>query len=194
MNTIAKLFSRSKNIFGNRPNANINITDIAHPGTLPILNKKIIKLAIKLAIALKCKIKKISFFSRKHYNYPDLPKGYQITQSNIPFCENGILKIYKKNAIKNIIIKRIHIEEDAAKNIHNRNKNCSYIDFNRAGIPLLEIVTNSKIKNKLEAMETVKELKKITKYLNISNGNMQEGAIRTYVNINEKSRRNQKIQ
>lgn len=139
--------------------------------------------AVKLGKALSCDIHQESIFARKHYFYPDLPKGYQISQFDKPICENGLLKILINDQIKTIRIKRIHIEEDAGKNIHLEGQNISYIDYNRAGTPLLEVVTEPDINTAEEAMEAFKRLRQLVMYLNICDGNMQEGSLRADANV-----------
>ena len=183
LKTNSKLFSSTPNKFGCLPNTNIDIIDCGLPGTLPTLNKIVVNHAIALGLILKCDINKTSIFARKHYFYPDLPKGYQITQFDKPICENGFINIINNNKTSKINITRIHIEEDAGKNIHSHKTHTSYIDFNRAGVPLLEIVTKPDIKSANEAVLFIKTLQSIVRSLEISDGNMENGSIRTDANI-----------
>lgn len=181
--THSKLFGRSPNHYGDAPNTNIDEVDTAQPGALPTLNAKAVELAIRLGLALDCEIRHQSVFSRKHYFYPDLPKGYQISQYDEPICENGFITITTKAGEKTIRIKRIHIEEDAGKNIHVEGARASFVDYNRAGTPLVEVVTEPDIQNAEEAMEFVKTLRSIAMYIGACDGNMQEGSLRADVNV-----------
>ena len=158
-----------------RPNFNICPICLAHPGTLPVINKKAIELVIKTALALNCKIEKRTFFERKNYFYPDLPKGYQISQYQLPLSRDGY--------IKKIRITRIHLEEDTGRLIHTGQGDYSLIDFNRAGIPLMELVTEPDITSGEEAREFAKEFQLILRHLDISEANMEKGEMRCEVNI-----------
>ena len=183
LNTKEKIFSRSKNKYGGIPNTLANIIDINFPGTLPVLNINVIKKAIKFGIAINGNINKISSFDRKNYFYPDLPKGYQISQFYNPIIKNGYINIYTDKK-KKIEIDRAHLEEDAGKLIHpNSKENFTKIDLNRAGIPLLEIVTKPTISSEKEAIEFLKTLHSLICYLGICDGNMQEGSFRCDANI-----------
>ena len=193
LKTKSKLFSPALNKFGCIPNSNTDVIDFAMPGVLPVLNQEVINFAISLGHALKCTIKNKSIFSRKHYFYPDLPKGYQISQFDKPICKNGTLKIETYKKYKFIDITRIHIEEDAGKNIHNENENSSYIDLNRAGTPLLEVVTEPQINSSEEAISFVKTLRSIVTYLEICDGNMEEGSLRTDMNISICKKKSNKL-
>jgi aspartyl-tRNA(Asn)/glutamyl-tRNA(Gln) amidotransferase subunit B len=153
------------------------------PGVLPVLNRKVVELGIKLGLALGCTIETNNVFARKNYFYPDLPKGYQITQYENPLCSNGHLDIEADGVKKSIRIRRIHMEEDAGKSIHDETKPVSYIDFNRAGVPLLEIVTEPDISTTQEAVAYLKELRQILMYLEICDGSMEEGSLRCDANI-----------
>lgn len=162
---------------------NLNICEICtgQPGTLPTLNKKALEYAIKLARALNCKINEFSYFARKNYFYPDLPKNYQISQYELPLAENGYLEFYCKDEKKKVRIRRVHLEEDTAKIIHERDY--SLIDFNRAGIPLIEIVTEPDLREAEEAKNFVEELILLIRYLGISEANPEKGQIRFEANI-----------
>ncbi len=176
LNTLTKLFSSDKALFSTIPNQHISAITIAHPGTLPVVNKKAITLAIQLGILCHCDIQEKSYFERKHYFYPDLPKGYQITQNKYPICIGGYIQVPHP-----IFIHHIHIEEDAGKSIHQQTK--SYIDYNRAGTPLLELVTMPCIHSAEDAALFLTQLRKWVRWTNISDGNMEEGSIRCDVNI-----------
>ncbi|MBN1636971.1 MAG: Asp-tRNA(Asn)/Glu-tRNA(Gln) amidotransferase subunit GatB, partial [Deltaproteobacteria bacterium] len=156
------------------------------PGVLPVLNKKVVDFGIKLGLATHCSIADRTIFARKNYFYPDLPKGYQITQYQEPLCRKGFLDIQVDGKTKRIGITRIHMEEDAGKNIHDEEKPLSYIDFNRSGVPLLEIVSEPDMTNTDEAVAYLKELRQMLVYLNICDGNMEEGSFRCDANISIK--------
>lgn len=181
INSCTKLFSSSKNKYGHFRNTLINNIDLGFPGTLPTVNNYVISSAIKLAHIIKAKIYNKSYFVRKHYFYPDLPKGYQVTQLHQPIAYNGFIFIDGENNKKKILIDRIQIEEDTGKSFQKTKYH--YIDYNRAGVPLLEIVTTPCIKNSVEAMNFVQNLRNIIRTLKISNGNMDEGSLRTDLNM-----------
>lgn len=187
LTTKTKIFCTCANEPEQKPNTNICQICAGHPGVLPVLNQEVVKNAIKAGLATNCKITRKSEFARKHYFYPDLPKGYQVTQSNRPICEEGYVTIKLENGDKkNIRLIRIHIEEDAGKNIHSQFSNESFVDLNRAGTPLLEIVTYPDISNSYEARAYLKELRLIVQYLGICTGNMEEGSFRADTNISIK--------
>ncbi len=181
--TKSKLFCGDSTEFGAPPNTNISPVSLAHPGTLPKMNKKVIEYAIKLGIALHCDIERNNYFARKNYFYPDLPKGYQISQHTTPICKNGFVTINVNNVEKNIRLNRIHIEEDAGKSLHDIDENYTCIDLNRAGVPLLEIVSEPHMHDAEEAFAYVTELRKLVRYLGICDGNMEEGSMRCDANI-----------
>ncbi len=183
LKTASKLFSTCKNQYGAGPNELVDVVDLGLPGVLPTLNKQAVIFAIKLGLALGCEIRKTSVFSRKHYFYPDLPKGYQISQFDKPICENGILTILLNGQKKDIRITRIHIEEDAGKNTHIEGSPESFVDFNRAGTPLLEVVSEPDIETAEEAALAFKALRQIVMHLGICDGNMQEGSMRADINV-----------
>ncbi len=176
-----KAFSNSLNTFSVEPNVNIDLIDLAYPGTLPILNNEVVEMALKAALALNCKINKSIHFDRKNYFYPDLPKGYQITQNATPIGYDGFIEIDVEGKRKIIEIERIHIEEDTAKSIHDDNE--TLLDFNRAGVPLIEIVTKPVIKNANEAMAYLESVREILLYLGISDVKIEEGSMRCDANI-----------
>src|SRR3989338_7266254 len=181
--TQSKLFSPAKNHYGDEPNTNVDAIDIALPGVLPVLNQKAVHFAIRLGLALGCEINHTSVFARKHYFYPDLPKGYQISQYDQPICGPGKLSFHTSEGLKTIGIERIHIEEDAGKNIHVEGGNSSFCDYNRAGTPLLEVVTRPDLRSAEEAMEAYRALRALVTYLEICDGNMQEGSMRADANV-----------
>ncbi|MCA9507924.1 MAG: Asp-tRNA(Asn)/Glu-tRNA(Gln) amidotransferase subunit GatB [Myxococcales bacterium] len=183
LNTKSKLFSKGANVFGASPNSLLDIVDAGLPGVLPVINKSAVNDAVKLGAALSCCIRKESVFSRKHYFYPDLPKGYQISQFDKPICENGVLHFMVDGQPKSVRIQRIHIEEDAGKNTHAEGMNASFVDYNRAGTPLLEVVSEPDLRSAKDAMEAFKALRQMVTFLNICDGNMQEGSLRADINV-----------
>jgi aspartyl-tRNA(Asn)/glutamyl-tRNA(Gln) amidotransferase subunit B len=188
LRTKSKMFcSCSNNPDEKRPNFNICPVCLGHPGTLPVINLEAVKKVIKAGLALNCQITDHSKFDRKNYFYPDLPKGYQITQHDLPFCENGFLDIDGKK----IKIKRIHLEEDTGSSMHLAEENCSLINFNRAGVPLMELVTEPEITSAEEAKKFAKELHLIMRYLGISEADMEKGQMRVEVNISLTGQDNQ---
>jgi len=180
LKTKTKIFCSCKND-PEEKNPNINICPICtgQPGTLPVINREAVKKTIKTGLALNCKISEISKFDRKNYFYPDLPKGYQISQYDKPFCIDGYLEIKGKK----IRIKRIHLEEDTGRLIHPAGKNYSLVDFNRAGVPLMELVTEPDLSSEKEAREFAETLQLILKYLDVSEADMEKGQMRVEVNI-----------
>jgi len=187
LNTETKLFCSCKIDFNAPPNTNICPVCLGLPGALPSLNEKALIYSIMIADVLNCKINRKSFFHRKNYFYPDLPKGYQISQYDIPLAEEGYLILPKSN--KKVRIKRVHMEEDAGKLIHPEDiieADYSYVDYNRSGVPLVEIVTYPDLSSPDEAVEFLEELRLILIYLGVSTGNMEEGALRCDANISIK--------
>ena len=178
--TESKLFCGDSTSFGAHPNSHVGVISLAHPGTLPKLNKKAVELAIKLGLTLNCTIEKSNYFARKNYFYPDLPKGYQISQHTVPICKGGNVKIPSNKAIP---LNRIHIEEDAGKSIHDIDENYTCIDLNRAGTPLVEIVTEPAIHSSEDAFYFLTELRKTLRWLDVCDGNMEEGSMRCDANI-----------
>ena len=186
LNTKTKLFTSAPTSFGANPNSNTSPLCLALPGSLPVLNKEVVQKAISAALAIEAKINKKSHFDRKSYFYPDLPKGYQISQYYTPYCEHGKLTIdLDNNHTKTIGITRIHIEEDAGKLIHSEDSKIqeSYVDLNRAGTPLLEIVSEPEIDNSHEAYLYLSTLRNIMLYMNVSDCNMEEGSLRCDANV-----------
>lgn len=186
INTASKIFSGDSASFGNQPNTNIGIVTLAHPGTLPMLNKEVVARALRMAIACQSDINKRQVFDRKNYFYPDLPKGYQITQDRAPLCKGGSVRIYGRSVNTAIPLEKIHLEEDAGKSIHQESGEETLLDFNRAGVPLIEIVTKPAIRSSEEAAAFVSEVRKLVRYLGISDGNMEEGSLRCDANVSLK--------
>ena len=182
--TKSKAYSSDVNEYGSTPNSNISPITLGHPGTLPVMNKKTVEYAIKLGLAMNCEIADYQFFARKNYFYPDLPKGYQITQDNTPICTNGFIDIKTEDVEETRIgITRIHMEEDAGKSIHDVDIYDTLVDLNRAGTPLLEIVTEPDLRSSAEAYQYLTEVRKLVRYLEICDGNMEEGSMRCDANI-----------
>jgi len=183
LSTLSKAFSSSSAAFGAPPNTHVDGLTLALPGTLPVANKKMVEYAVMLGLALNCEIRSFNRFARKHYFYPDLPKGYQISQFDEPICERGSLTVRYAESRRTIGIKRVHMEEDAGKNIHDTHAGASYIDLNRAGVPLLEVVSEPDIRSPAEAVAYLRTLRQLVRYLGISHGNMEEGSLRCDANI-----------
>lgn len=181
--TKSKLFCGDSSVFGDEPNTNVSPITLAHPGTLPKMNKEAISFAIKLGLAAHCEIVKQNYFARKNYFYPDLPKGYQISQHTTPICKGGFIKIKTSSGENNIRLNRIHMEEDAGKSLHDVYLQDSVIDYNRAGTPLLEIVTEPDIRSGDEAYAYLTELRRLVRYLDVCDGNMEEGSFRCDANV-----------
>ncbi len=183
MLTDSKIFCGCSTKFGSEPNTQTCPVCIGMPGVLPVLNKKAIEFATKTGLATNCNISSYSRFARKNYFYPDLPKGYQISQYELPICEHGYIEIVVDAEIKKIGITRIHMEEDAGKNIHEGAGNYSFVDLNRAGVPLMEIVSEPDIRTPKEAAEYMKKLRTILRYLGVCDGNMEQGSLRCDANV-----------
>ncbi len=184
MLTKTKAYSNDVNEYGAQVNTNISAITLGHPGTLPKMNSKTIDFAIRLGIACGCDIAREQHFARKNYFYPDLPKGYQITQDTTPICTGGSIVIRtEENQEKKINITRIHMEEDAGKSIHDVDVYDTLVDLNRAGTPLLEIVSEPELRSSQEAYNYVSEIRKLVRYLDICDGNMEEGSLRCDANI-----------
>lgn len=181
--TNSKLFCGDSAAFSTHPNTHISPITLAHPGTLPKMNSKAIEYAIKLGLALQCDITQQNYFARKNYFYPDLPKGYQVSQHTTPICKNGFVTIHIDGQERNIKLNRIHIEEDAGKSLHDIDENYTAIDLNRAGVPLLEIVSEPDLHSSDEAFAYITELRKLVTWLGICDGNMEEGSMRCDANI-----------
>lgn len=182
--TKSKMYSSDSTSFGDLPNTHISEITLGYPGTLPKVNKKAIEFAIKLGLSVNAQITEFNTFARKNYFYPDLPKGYQITQDKTPICTGGKIVFRLKNGTKKEVrLIRIHVEEDAGKNLHDIDPYYSLVDFNRAGTPLLEMVSEADIRSGEEAYYYLQEIRKLVRYLEICDGNMEEGSLRCDVNI-----------
>jgi len=188
LSTKSKIFSPASTEFGAPPNTHVNPICLGMPGVLPVLNGKALEYAVKAAIALNCKIHNRSRFARKNYFYPDLPKGYQISQYEEPFSTDGWLEVSANGSTKKIKITRIHMEEDAGKLVHDNTGNSTYVDLNRAGIPLVEIVSEPDISNPEEAVQYLKKLRSILMYIGVCDGNMEEGSLRCDANVSVRPR------
>ena len=184
LNTKSKIFSYDNNDFGNQPNSDVGAITLAHPGTLPMVSKEVIDMGMKLGITLEGTINRNLIFDRKNYFYPDLPKGYQITQDATPICKGGIVKIRSDDfPYFDVELTKIHLEEDAGKSIHAQDTDFTNVDLNRSGVPLLEIVTEPMIASSEQAGLCLIELRKLVRYLDISDGNMEQGSLRCDANI-----------
>ena len=184
LKTNTKAYSNDENIYGAKPNSKTSVVTLGHPGTLPVSNEKVIECAVKLGIAVNANIRERNEYARKNYFYADLPKGYQITQDKTPICSGGFIQIFDENDVeKQIKITRIHMEEDAGKSIHDLDPFNSLVDLNRAGVPLLEIVSEPEIRSSNEAYQYLSEIRKLVRYLDICDGNMEEGSLRCDANI-----------
>lgn len=186
MNTKSKAFCGDANSFGDDPNTNVSAISLAHPGTLPVANKAHVNKAVQLGLALGCKINQHNFFDRKHYFYPDLPKGYQITQDNEPVCIGGGLEIEVGGEKKMVEIHHIHMEEDAGKNVHDLHPGHSLLDVNRAGTPLLELVTEPCLSSGEQVFEFMAALQKLLRYIDVSDADMEKGSMRCDCNVSVK--------
>jgi aspartyl-tRNA(Asn)/glutamyl-tRNA(Gln) amidotransferase subunit B len=191
--TKSKLFCGDSNAFGNAPNSNVSAISLAHPGTLPVMNFKAVESAIKLGLCFNCDITEHNYFARKNYFYPDLPKGYQVTQHTTPICKNGTVFIRVNGNERNVLLNRIHLEEDAGKSIHDNDEKYTSIDLNRAGVPLLEIVSEPDIFSSEEAFAYVTEIRKMVRYIGICDGNMEEGSMRCDANISVRLKGEKKL-
>jgi aspartyl-tRNA(Asn)/glutamyl-tRNA(Gln) amidotransferase subunit B len=184
LQTESKIFAADATTYGSLPNTQISVITLGHPGTLPKLNQKAIEYAIKMGLACGCEITRHTSFDRKNYFYPDLPKGYQITQDKAPICVGGTVPTkLADGSTKNVQLNRIHLEEDAGKSIHLEGEQDTLVDFNRAGTALIEIVTEPDMQSPEEAYAFLVEIKKLVRYLEICDGNMEEGSLRCDANV-----------
>ncbi len=182
--TQTKIFSGSSTAFGSAPNTQANLVDLGYPGVLPVLNKEAVRMAVKFGLAIDAEITERSVFARKNYFYPDLPKGYQISQFELPVVGKGKMEITLDDGSKKVIgVTRAHLEEDAGKSLHEDFHGQSGIDLNRAGTPLLEIVSEPDMRSAKEAIAYMKKIHSLVRYLDISDGNMQEGSFRCDANV-----------
>ncbi|MEQ6166643.1 Asp-tRNA(Asn)/Glu-tRNA(Gln) amidotransferase subunit GatB [Ekhidna sp. MALMAid0563] len=185
--TESKLFAADSTAFGKEANTNVSVITLAHPGTMPKLNKKAVEYAIRMGLACQSKITRHCIFDRKNYFYPDLPKGFQTTQDRTPICVGGTVPITLKDGRNvDIQLNRIHLEEDAGKSMHDQDNEDSLIDLNRAGVPLIELVTEPCIASAEEAMTFLTEIRSMVRYLEICDGNMEQGSLRCDANISVK--------
>ena len=184
LKTESKAYSGDINQYGSLPNSNTSPLTLGHPGTLPRLNKKVVQFAIKLGLATNCELTREMHFARKNYFYADLPKGYQITQDTTPICVGGHIDVKGTDGTeKRIGITRIHMEEDAGKSIHDQDPFNTLVDLNRAGVPLLEIVSEPDIRSSEEAYNYLAEIRRLVRYLDVCDGNMEEGSMRCDANV-----------
>lgn len=181
--TESKAFAGDSAEFGNMPNTNVSVITLAHPGALPKGNKKAVEFSIKIGLASGCEINRYNYFDRKNYFYPDLPKGYQITQDKEPICKGGSVIIKTSEGEKSIALNRIHMEEDSGKSMHLAEESDSLVDYNRAGVALIEIVSEPEMRTSDEAYAFLTEIRKLVRYLEICDGNMEEGSMRCDANI-----------
>ena len=187
--TKTKAYSSDENVYGATPNTKTSVVTLGHPGTLPTANNKVIEYAVKLGLAVDAEIRERNEYARKNYFYPDLPKGYQITQDKTPICNGGIIEIKDDDGKnKKITITRIHMEEDAGKSIHDLDPFNTLIDLNRAGVPLVEIVSEPDIRSANEAYNYINQVRKLVRYLDICDVNMEEGSLRCDANISVRKR------
>jgi aspartyl-tRNA(Asn)/glutamyl-tRNA(Gln) amidotransferase subunit B len=190
----SKIFSSASTTYGKEQNTQASLIDLGYPGVLPVLNKEVVMMAIKFGLAVDAEIADLSIFARKNYFYPDLPKGYQISQYELPIVSGGQLFITLDNGTeKRIGITRAHLEEDAGKSIHDKFSGTSAIDLNRAGTPLLEIVSEPELSSAKEAILYMQKIHQLVRYLKISDGNMQEGSFRCDANVSLKPKDNTEL-
>lgn len=183
LKTNTKIFCNCSTAFGAPPNTHTCPVCLGMPGMLPVLNKKVVEYAVRMGIATHCTIARESIFARKNYFYPDLPKGYQISQYELPVAQNGYIDIELESGVKRIGINRIHMEEDAGKLSHDPTRPMSMVDFNRTGVPLIEIVSEPDLRSPEEAGAYLRQLRSIVRYLDIGDGNMEEGSFRCDANV-----------
>lgn len=193
LTTKSKLFSGAPNMFGGSPNSLTSLIDLGYPGTLPVVNEEAITMALKLGTALRGVIPKKTIFARKNYFYPDLPKGYQISQFEQPIISGGSLVIETECGDKTIKLVRAHLEEDAGKSIHMAKDELTGVDLNRAGTPLIEVVTEPQMATAKEAVSFMKTLRELVRHLKVCDGNMQEGSFRCDANISVKRKQDSKL-
>lgn len=186
LKTKSKIFSSDAVTFGSPANTHVSTITLGHPGTLPKLNREVVAMGIKMALACRGAVAPVQIFDRKNYFYPDLPKGYQITQDKTPLCRGGYLAVPTRSGLMKVALEKIHMEEDAGKSIHQEGEEETLLDFNRAGTPLLEVVTKPVIGSATDAAAVVSEVRKLVRYLDISDGNMEEGSLRCDANVSVK--------
>ncbi len=183
LSTNSKIFAPDATAFGASPNTQVSYITLGHPGVLPVLNEKVVDFAVKMGLATNCKIQKYQYFDRKNYFYADLPKGFQTTQDAKPICYDGFLNVTVGDKTTKIRINRIHLEEDAGKSTHDQDPYFSLIDLNRAGVPLIEIVTEPDFRSSDEAYDYLAQIRQLVQYLGVCDGNMEEGSLRCDANV-----------
>ncbi len=183
LSTHSKMYCGDSAEFGGSPNTHVSVLSLGHPGTLPVVNETAIESAVKIGLATQCHIRYENQFARKNYFYADLPKGYQITQDKTPICTSGFVEVDTNGVKTKINLTRIHLEEDAGKSIHDIDPYFTLVDLNRAGVPLIEIVSEPDVRSGDEAMAYLNEIQKLVRYLGICDGNMEEGSMRCDANI-----------
>ncbi len=199
LQTTTKAFTSASAAFGGAPNTHVDPYTIALPGTLPVLSRAAVECALKIGLAMGCEIRRVSRFARKHYFYPDSPKGYQISQYDEPLCEFGKVEFAmpckqgEKPELRTVRLTRIHMEEDAGKNMHVVGTPYSLVDFNRCGVPLVEIVSEPDLRSAAEAAAYLRAIRQIVRYLGISDGNMDEGSLRCDANVSVRKRGDEKL-
>lgn len=194
LSTQTKIFCGDSTVFGKNPNSNVSPISLAHPGTLPKISREAIEYAAKMGLACGSEITRKNIFARKNYFYPDLPKGYQITQDQNPICVGGKIEIQDKEGNpKTIRLHHIHLEEDAGKSLHMEGKSDSFLDYNRAGTPLIEIVTEPDLRSAEEASLFLQDIRRLVRYLGICDGNMEEGSLRCDANVSVRLRGESKL-
>jgi aspartyl-tRNA(Asn)/glutamyl-tRNA(Gln) amidotransferase subunit B len=191
--TATKAFSSASAAFGGAPNTHTDPYTLALPGTLPVLSRAAVEAALKLGLATQCHIRSLSRFARKHYFYPDLPKGFQISQYEEPLCEGGRVQFVLDGEVRAVRLTRIHMEEDAGKNTHVPGAPISLVDYNRAGVPLCEIVSEPDIRSAAEAAAYLRAIRQLVRWLGISDGNMEEGSLRCDANVSVRPRGESKL-
>ncbi|HWG77227.1 MAG TPA: Asp-tRNA(Asn)/Glu-tRNA(Gln) amidotransferase subunit GatB [Steroidobacteraceae bacterium] len=194
LSTRSKIFSGSATTYGAAPNAQANLVDLAYPGVLPVLNAEAVRMAVKFGLAINARVARRSVFARKNYFYPDLPKGYQISQYELPIVSGGAVDIVLEDGeMRRIGITRAHLEEDAGKSLHEGLAKLTAVDLNRAGTPLIEIVSEPHLHSAKEAVAYLKKIHTLVRYLSICDGNMQEGSFRCDANVSVKPRGSEKL-
>ncbi len=190
LSTATKAFSPEPAAYGAEPNTNVDPISLGHPGTLPVLNERVVEYAVRMGLATHSRIAPRSVFARKHYFYPDLPKGYQISQFETPICEGGFIEVEGEEGTpgRKIRLTRIHMEEDAGKSIHDQDPYGTLLDNNRCGVPLIEIVSEPDIRTPKEAARYVQRIRQIVRYLGICDGNMEQGSLRCDANVSIRRR------
>ncbi|MFM7839672.1 MAG: Asp-tRNA(Asn)/Glu-tRNA(Gln) amidotransferase subunit GatB, partial [Chitinophagaceae bacterium] len=193
LSTNSKLFCGDSAAFGGEPNTHLSPITLGHPGTLPFLNRKAVDYAVKMGLACSSAISRTNFFARKNYFYPDLPKGYQISQHTTPICVGGEVSFASGDSQRTVRLNRIHLEEDAGKSLHEVSPESTCVDLNRAGVPLIEIVTEPDLRSGEEAAAYLSEIRKRLRYLEICDGKMEEGSLRCDANISIRKKGDPKL-